>query len=476
MADGPYEIASLFAPVDPYRREREEAARRIQYAQALAAQADQPTRTFEGPMGPAYTPLWGEILKRAIPTVGGAYLESKAREKEADISEREEAVREEVQDAVTRRISREPFSIRTLAAHGITQQDMDTYEGSAYPVAPSPDNMSISESLVYELPSLSEDAQAMAAPFIQNMQLQEMMSEQDRQRAREDILYREGVEALYREPPERYRQLTPEELPPGARSGQISLLTGKTDYNYAPASSSGGGPIRYQQTDPVRLPDGSVVQARFNPGSGQYEYQNEDGQYVAIPSDSRPTTAGAGGTLNPKQFLDLRMEYLMEEQALNRMNEYLNTIGDINIGFKNLADQVSGSIKTLFDTGEYTPEEISRQVAQGQLQGLLGLFRTEIVGPGVMTEYDAQRVINALGGNIGALTNPQVVEPLLRQLYQDKQLRSNLLRQEVERNAPTYGYEVPAPLAPDDLVGALPQPSENQSVQNQADEIIKRNR
>jgi len=81
-----------------------------------------------------------------------------------------------------------------------------------------------------------------------------------------------------------------------------------------------------------------------------------------------------------------------------------------------------------------------------------------------------------LGGNIGALTNPQVVEPLLRQLYQDKQLRSNLLRQEVERNAPTYGYEVPAPLAPDDLVGALPQPSENQSVQNQADEIIKRNR
>jgi hypothetical protein len=54
------------------------------------------------------------------------------------------------------------------------------------------------------------------------------------------------------------------------------------------------------------------------------------------------------------------------------------------------------------------------------LQSLLGAMRKEVVGGGVMTEQDAKRVIQALGGNINAMTNPTLVAAALRRLYTEK--------------------------------------------------------
>jgi hypothetical protein len=51
---------------------------------------------------------------------------------------------------------------------------------------------------------------------------------------------------------------------------------------------------------------------------------------------------------------------------------------------------------------------------------LIGQFRTSVVGPGVMTEQDAARIINYFGGDIGMLTNPVAIASALKNIYQDK--------------------------------------------------------
>ena len=51
---------------------------------------------------------------------------------------------------------------------------------------------------------------------------------------------------------------------------------------------------------------------------------------------------------------------------------------------------------------------------------MIGRFREEVVGPGVMTEFDAERIIAALGGEPGALQNPYRVRAILKDVFEQK--------------------------------------------------------
>jgi len=219
-------------------------------------------------------------------------------------------------------------------------------------------------------------------------------------------------------------------------------------------AGGGGGsasPPKFQQSDSYMLPDGRVVKGVFNPVGGQLMYQSENG-LVPIPAGSRPTTAGVGSPLSQQQYINLREERRTEHGSLNVLNNYFNTVGNSSVGFRRLADQISGNAKTLFGSG-LSPDELAAQVGRGQLQGLLGLFRETIVGPGVMTEYDAQRVLQALGGDFNALQNPQTVERLLRDLYERKVGRVQFIDNELSRSDPVYGETAMPFTAPQTLGG-----------------------
>jgi hypothetical protein len=124
------------------------------------------------------------------------------------------------------------------------------------------------------------------------------------------------------------------------------------------------------------------------------------------------------------------------------MNKYFKTVGDANTGFAKLADQISAKVRTAFGSKTLTPEQLSSQVGEGQLQGLLGLFRTDIVGPGVMTEYDAERVLRALGGDFKLLQNPAVVKSLLQDIYADKMARVKDFETEINFNSQYFPGDV----------------------------------
>ena len=252
---------------------------------------------------------------------------------------------------------------------------------------------------------------------------------------------------------------------PGAAPAQPIRLT---------RVGTGAGGNAYQQAGVATDETGSIVNQRWNARAGEYEIKGADGLWHPAGPGARRQSVGAGGFLNPQQFLKLRQDFTQEQTGLQRLNTYFATVKSLDVGLARIADQISANVKTAFGSGKLTPQELNRQVANNQLQGLLGLFRTDVVGPGVMTEIDAQRILGALGGDVTALQNPEVVKVALSQIYQDKMRRVQLLKEEIDRNAPAYGTQQMPIFVPSELGGASAAGGGGPSGKSEIDSILDR--
>lgn len=145
-----------------------------------------------------------------------------------------------------------------------------------------------------------------------------------------------------------------------------------------------------------------------------------------IPSGSRPRTEAAldKSLMTGQQFHKLAGEAADEERSLRQINHYMANVESTEQGWSLIADQLSAQLKTVFGK-ELDAKEYRTLLQNGQLQVLLGAFRKEVVGGGVMTEYDAFRVVQALGGNLSMLRNKKVAIGLLKEIMQEKALKYN---------------------------------------------------
>ena len=246
---------------------------------------------------------------------------------------------------------------------------------------------------------------------------------------------------------------TTESLAEFNRTGDYSKL------KRVPKEKSAGGGGRGQQGPAFVLANGKVVQSIFDPLSGQYMYQSDTGR-VPIPADAKPTTASAASGLSEKQYITYRQEAFDHQQGLKRLNSFFEKIGDTNVGIQRWADAVAAKAKSLLGNS-LSREQLALELAKGEQQGLLGLFRVDIVGPGVLTEYDAGRVIEALGGDLNALQNKEKVFALLQQLYQDKMDRFEFLNQELGRSDLVRGGK---PMTAEGLPSTLGSPNKVEEV------------
>jgi hypothetical protein len=238
-------------------------------------------------------------------------------------------------------------------------------------------------------------------------------------------------------------------------------------FSKAVSGSGGGGGDTDTQKGGWVYVDGESKYAEFVPGRGMM-VRDDSGTLVPIPKGA----SQEGSMLSPAAFRKEVTTYTQADQALKQLDTYFSTLKSANVGYKRWTDTISAHIKTLLTSGKvpprYTPEELSLMAARGQLQGLLGLFREDVVGGGVMTEYDALRILQRLGGDVTALQNPQVVEPLLRELYVSKKRTRDTSKAIIDYNAARYpGLELPSATAPEILGGASSQPAgQNQPVNN----------
>lgn len=179
-------------------------------------------------------------------------------------------------------------------------------------------------------------------------------------------------------------------------------------------------------------------EAVFNPTTGQIMLSTPSGEMVPMPADAEPTVKSAlsGDRLSGQQMVKLAGEVRSSENSLKKLSKYLGTQGGTNQGFERLGDTFLTRLKTLFGE-DLTAEELNLAVAQGQMQAILGGLRVATVGPGVMTEQDAERVVAAIGGRPDALQNPAVMGQLIRDAFE---FQYNLYEQQYDDLALAYDF------------------------------------
>lgn len=120
---------------------------------------------------------------------------------------------------------------------------------------------------------------------------------------------------------------------------------------------------------------------------------------------------------------DLRKEYAELNKTAGQfknVQKFFDKLPDLEKGFAGKMQTWSGNIKTFFGA-ELSPQEAARRLAQGEQQGLLGMFREQVVGGGVMTEQDARRVMERLGNSLGDwTTDPSIVARAVQSVMEEK--------------------------------------------------------
>jgi len=142
-------------------------------------------------------------------------------------------------------------------------------------------------------------------------------------------------------------------------------------------------------------------------------------------TNMRPTVGSEAGRYVPNypQFAAASKEMNEERRSLTALQSYVQNRIEGGQGIDFFANDVITIFKTL--SGDplaqgLSAEQLAQEMSKGKFQGLIGKFRTEIVGPGVMTEFDAERIIMALGAEPGALQNVTVMKNIMRDIFSKK--------------------------------------------------------
>ena len=236
---------------------------------------------------------------------------------------------------------------------------------------------------------------------------------------------------------DRFRVLATQTYAPGKATEVYNAPIGVSQEELLRAMSGAGRGQTLQKGGPVQLEDGSVVNTIFDPVSGSFFYETEQGRQ-RVPATARPATASFGAPLTGQQLITRRTELADEISGVKALDKYFTTVESIDQGFGFIADKLVANAKTLFDT-ELSPQQLATLDSRAQLQRLLGLLRESVVGPGVMTEYDAQRVIQALGGDFNRLRNKELVKKIVKDLIESKRRRAQTMQRELVDSERVFG-------------------------------------
>jgi len=133
-------------------------------------------------------------------------------------------------------------------------------------------------------------------------------------------------------------------------------------------------------------------------------------------SDSNPNLA-------PDQFQKLSEKVVEHEIGVRAINRLAADVGGLPSGIDKLITSFSGNLSTALGK-PLTKEEETLGLEKARAQRVLGVMRTTVLGPGVLTENDAQRILSAIGGDIGSIfTNKAVIQQTLEEILQDKMTR-----------------------------------------------------
>jgi len=200
----------------------------------------------------------------------------------------------------------------------------------------------------------------------------------------------------------------------------------------------------------LRAEDGSKYQLYSSGGKGYVNTENgrvyeKDFERMFGKTDYGTIGQENFGILPASNFYSLQEELVSDSNTLQKLTDYLRLQGGTNIGYKRIGDGIFSHVKTVLGVNELTTEELQLALANGTLQELIGGSRVEIVGGGVMTEQDALRIIQALGGNVDALQKPEVVKQKISEIfgrkYKNYESKRNRYNNQIDNHYFSLGEE-----------------------------------
>ena len=154
---------------------------------------------------------------------------------------------------------------------------------------------------------------------------------------------------------------------------------------------------------------------------GEGKVMNEQ-QFFAQHPNARPYVASEASDyiMDLKEFMKQSKVVIENEQSLDALASYVKTFDDADTGFARIGTEVVNWFNTLLSVDGTTAEALAQGKGSAKFQALIGRFREEVVGPGIMTEFDAGRIIAALGSEPGALQNPYRMKAILKDVFEQK--------------------------------------------------------
>jgi hypothetical protein len=166
-------------------------------------------------------------------------------------------------------------------------------------------------------------------------------------------------------------------------------------------------------------PSKSVTGVFHNGMIGTFD---DKGKFTPLPASFKPSTlSDANAFLDPAAMAKLSDEVVLEGKSIQTLNKYLKGTEGLNTGINKGIDRLTKSINTILNK-DLSKSEEALGVEAARQQRLLGALRTTILGPGVLTEIDAQRILEAIGGDIQSIfTNPEIVSQVVSDILDEKE-------------------------------------------------------
>ena len=185
-------------------------------------------------------------------------------------------------------------------------------------------------------------------------------------------------------------------------------------------SNSEYGTMDYR--GPAEDSEGNFIGGIFTTPAGQMFVMEPGSEEIRpMQEGEKSTTNSAMANVNQRadKFYETATKVTLDEIRFQKLERYMKSVKGREQGIEGWVDDFKSSMTTLFGGAITDKAQWNSMVASGQVQGILGAFRTEVVGPGVMTEYDALRVLNAIGGDVDIWQNKQRVAQLIGDVLMD---------------------------------------------------------
>lgn len=155
-----------------------------------------------------------------------------------------------------------------------------------------------------------------------------------------------------------------------------------------------------------------------NMDTGQWGTVGQDGVFKPEDITKWSPTSSANVKDSRNKALDLQTSIFEESGGVGTLEKFKKSREMSQEGFAEFVTNLRGKIQNIIGQ-ELDPQAQKNMVARAGFQALLGEIRIDVLGPGVLTEIDAQRLIEAMGG-YGMTSDRETSLMLIQQLIDKK--------------------------------------------------------